>query len=180
MELDPVRSRFPDLLEQGLAMVRERAERGGLAVTLDVAPEVGVVWADELKLKQVVINLLTNAVKFTPDGGAVTVTARVEDDEVQVTVRDTGIGISAHEQRADLRGVPARRPARAVDRRGHRAGPDAVAPDRRAPRRAAVAGEPARRGQHVRFRAARRPRRRAGDRRARGQAATRGGRTSCW
>ena len=98
MELDPGPLSLPDLLEQGLAMVRERAERGGLAVTLDVAPDVGVVWADELKLKQVVINLLTNAVKFTPDGGAVEVTARVEDDEVQVTVRDTGIGISEHER----------------------------------------------------------------------------------
>ena len=98
MELDPGPLSLPDLLEQGLAMVRERAERGGLAVTLDVAPDVGVVWADELKLKQVVINLLTNAVKFTPDGGAVEVTARVEDDEVQVTVRDTGIGIAEHER----------------------------------------------------------------------------------
>ena len=93
MELDPGALSFPELLEQGLAMVRERAQRGGLAITLDVAPEVGVVWADELKLKQVVINLLSNAVKFTPDGGAVTVTARVAGDELRVTVRDTGIGI---------------------------------------------------------------------------------------
>ena len=58
------RALLPDLLEHGLAMVRERAARHRIAIALEVAPEVGVVWADELKLKQVVLNLLTNAVKF--------------------------------------------------------------------------------------------------------------------
>jgi CheY-like chemotaxis protein/anti-sigma regulatory factor (Ser/Thr protein kinase) len=79
-------------------MIRERAARHRIAVSLEIAPEVGVVWADELKLKQVVLNLLTNAVKFTPDGGAVDVRGDVEGDEVRVVVRDTGIGIPEAEQ----------------------------------------------------------------------------------
>ena len=71
MELERAPLSLPDLLEHGMAMVRERATRHRIAMSLDVAPQVGVVWADELKLKQVVLNLLTNAVKFTPDGGSV-------------------------------------------------------------------------------------------------------------
>ena len=95
MELEPAALSLPDLLEQGLAMVRERAARHGIAISLAVAPEVGVVWADEVKLKQVVLNLLSNAVKFTPDGGAVDVRASIAGDEAQVVVSDSGIGIDA-------------------------------------------------------------------------------------
>ncbi|HWM11965.1 MAG TPA: ATP-binding protein, partial [Solirubrobacteraceae bacterium] len=95
MELEPAALSLPDLLEQGLAMVRERAARHGIAISLEVAPEVGVVWADEVKLKQVVLNLLSNAVKFTPDGGAVDVRASIAGDEAQVVVSDSGIGIDA-------------------------------------------------------------------------------------
>ena len=63
-----------------------------------MAGDVGVVWADETKLKQVVVNLLTNAVKFTPSGGSVEVLARADGDEVVVTVRDTGVGIAREDQ----------------------------------------------------------------------------------
>jgi signal transduction histidine kinase/CheY-like chemotaxis protein len=93
MELEPGPLSLPDLLEHGLAMVRERAARHGIAISLVVAPEVGVIWADELKLKQVVLNLLTNAVKFTADGGSVAVSARIAGEDAEVVVRDTGIGI---------------------------------------------------------------------------------------
>jgi CheY-like chemotaxis protein len=98
MELEPAALSLPELLEQSLAMVRERAGRHGIALSLDVAPEVGVIWADELKLKQVVLNLLSNAVKFTPDGGSVDVRAEIAGDEAQVVVRDTGIGIAEVDQ----------------------------------------------------------------------------------
>jgi CheY-like chemotaxis protein len=87
-----------DLLHHGVAMVRERAERHGISLTLDVAPELGSVGGDELKLKQVVLNLLSNAVKFTPEGGSVSVTARMAGDEVHVSVADTGIGIAEEDR----------------------------------------------------------------------------------
>jgi signal transduction histidine kinase len=98
MELEPTELSLPELLEQGLALVRERAARQRLTVALDIASDVREVWADEIKLKQVVVNLLTNAVKFTPEGGRVSVAAVVAGGEVVVTVRDTGIGIAPEDQ----------------------------------------------------------------------------------
>ena len=61
-------------------------------------PDLGTVHGDELKLKQVVVNLVSNAVKFTPAGGSADVTAHVEDGDVVVSVRDTGVGIAEHER----------------------------------------------------------------------------------
>jgi signal transduction histidine kinase/CheY-like chemotaxis protein len=98
MELDLDAVALDELLERGVAMVRERAAGHGIAVTVDVEPELGVAHGDELKLRQVVVNLLSNAVKFTPDGGSVTVTARRAGNEAHVSVRDTGIGIAEGEQ----------------------------------------------------------------------------------
>ena len=98
MELDLDAVSLPDLIEHGVAMVRERAGEHGISLACDVDPALGTAHADELKLKQVIVNLLSNAVKFTPDGGAVTVTARRLATEAQVSVRDTGIGIAPVEQ----------------------------------------------------------------------------------
>jgi len=98
MELEPALLSLPALLEQGLALVRERAARQRVTVALTVADPVGEVWADEIKLKQVVVNLLTNAVKFTPVGGEIDVDAQVVGDEAVVSVRDTGVGIAAADQ----------------------------------------------------------------------------------
>jgi signal transduction histidine kinase/CheY-like chemotaxis protein len=98
MELDLDAVSIPELIEHGLAMVRERAVGHGISLAFKVDAEVDTAVADELKLKQVIVNLLSNAVKFTRDGGAVTVTALRVDDEVQVSVSDTGIGIATAEQ----------------------------------------------------------------------------------
>src|SRR5687768_15703611 len=98
MELERGPVSIPALLEHGVAMVRERATQHGITLELDLEPEVGTVHGDELKLKQVVLNLLTSAVKFTPDGGTVRVVAAQSGAEAVVTVADTGIGVPPEER----------------------------------------------------------------------------------
>jgi signal transduction histidine kinase len=95
MTLEPTEFSLQEALGHGLALVRERAARHGIRLGFEVAPEVGLVRADELRIKQVIVNLLSNAVKFTPDGGRVEVRARTEGSEVLVTVADTGTGVAA-------------------------------------------------------------------------------------
>ena len=93
MDLEYATFAVRDCLEYGLSLMRERAGQHGIELRLDLAPEVDVVEADELRLKQVVVNLLTNAVKFTPDGGHVVVAAEASDGELRVMVSDDGIGV---------------------------------------------------------------------------------------
>jgi signal transduction histidine kinase/CheY-like chemotaxis protein len=81
------------LLEEAVGMLRERATSHGISLRVDIDPAVGVVYSDHLRIKQVVLNLVTNAVKFTGDGGTVVVRARRTPADVEVTVTDTGIGI---------------------------------------------------------------------------------------
>jgi two-component system phosphate regulon sensor histidine kinase PhoR len=69
------------------------AERQGVALEVDVAERLPFVRGDEARLGQVLVNLLHNAVKFSPDGGRVRVRVRVEGDEVVTSVQDQGIGI---------------------------------------------------------------------------------------
>ena len=95
--LEPTEFSLQEALEHSLALVRERANRHGVRLHLDVAPDVGLVRADELRIKQVIVNLLSNAVKFTPDGGRVDVRAWA-DREVLVTVSDTGTGVAVEDR----------------------------------------------------------------------------------
>jgi signal transduction histidine kinase len=67
---------------------------------MDIDGALDEIVADERKFKQILLNLLTNAVKFTPDGGRVDVIARRVDDHLEVAVRDTGIGIAEGDQEA--------------------------------------------------------------------------------
>ena len=94
MELDVDTFSLVEALQNGVTMVRERAARHGIALSLDVAPGVDLVEADPRKVKQILFNLLSNAVKFTPDGGRVDVTAARANGDIVVAVKDTGIGIS--------------------------------------------------------------------------------------
>jgi signal transduction histidine kinase len=103
MELELSSFDLPELLDNCLMLVRERAARHGLALALEVQEGLGDWVADERKVKQVVINLLSNAVKFTPEGGNVSLRARRldaagESAAVEVAVVDTGVGIAAAEQ----------------------------------------------------------------------------------
>jgi signal transduction histidine kinase/ActR/RegA family two-component response regulator len=93
MVLEQTSFSIPLALESALSMVRERAATHAIALSLDLGPGVGEVEADELRFKQVVLNLVSNAVKFTPDGGAVAMSARRDGRDLVVAVRDTGPGI---------------------------------------------------------------------------------------
>ncbi|MDR7112203.1 signal transduction histidine kinase/ActR/RegA family two-component response regulator [Microbacterium trichothecenolyticum] len=94
MALEPSTFSLRSALEYGASMVRERAARHGIRLSIDVDADLDTVESDELRVKQVLVNLLSNAVKFTPDGGSVTVTARGSEHEIAVAVADTGIGIA--------------------------------------------------------------------------------------
>jgi signal transduction histidine kinase len=98
IELEVASFSLREALERGVVMVREPASRRGVAVALELAPDVDVVEGDERRLRQVVFNLLSNAVKFTPEGGSIVVASARVDGEVQVSVTDTGPGIAAEER----------------------------------------------------------------------------------
>jgi signal transduction histidine kinase/ActR/RegA family two-component response regulator len=98
MELEFTRVDVPAVLEYAVSTMRERAAAHGIDLRVEAGPEVGEVEVDELRLRQVVLNLVSNAVKFTPDGGAVVVGARETGGELHVSVEDTGVGIPAADQ----------------------------------------------------------------------------------
>lgn len=74
------------------AIVRERGHR----LTLRVAPDAGPLRGDPVRLAQVLVNLLTNAARYTDPGGEISLTADREGPAVVIRVRDTGVGIPAH------------------------------------------------------------------------------------
>jgi signal transduction histidine kinase len=105
MELDLSCFDLGLLLEHSATLVRERAQRHGLALELEVGDGLGEWVADARKVKQVVVNLLSNAVKFTPNGGSVSVRARHLNgidgragEWAEISVSDTGVGIAREDQ----------------------------------------------------------------------------------
>ncbi|MFN3536404.1 MAG: ATP-binding protein [Brevundimonas sp.] len=85
-----------EVCQDAIRLMRGRAQECGLKLTLE-APETPEIEADYRALKQVLLNLISNAVKFTPDGGSITVSANQTGDQIRVTVHDTGIGIAAED-----------------------------------------------------------------------------------
>jgi signal transduction histidine kinase len=100
MELDVSGFGAKEALEAALALVRERAQRQDVALSLEVDPQLGEVRADERKFKQILLNLLSNSIKFTPGGGRVSVRAGMNGAGLEIAVSDTGIGIPPEEQAA--------------------------------------------------------------------------------
>jgi signal transduction histidine kinase len=100
MELEVTTFHLPDAIENALLLIRERASRHGIKLDRVIDERLGDFSGDERKVKQVLVNLLSNAVKFTPEGGRITVEARLGDSAAIVSVVDTGIGIAKEDQEA--------------------------------------------------------------------------------
>src|SRR5262245_32997664 len=100
LELELTRFHLPTTIDNAVTLVRERATRHGISLEETVDGRIGDIVADERKIKQVLLNLLSNAAKFTPDGGRVDLTATSAEDVVTVAVSDTGIGIAPEDQAA--------------------------------------------------------------------------------
>ena len=81
-----------------LALARERARKQNLALNFDCPPDIGTLVGDERRLKQALFNLISNALKFTPPGGSVTLGARRAGGEVALIVSDTGVGVPKEDQ----------------------------------------------------------------------------------
>lgn len=77
---------------------RERARARGLELALDCPEDIGPLECDERRMTQALFNLLSNAFKFTPEGGVITLSAQHLGQEVLISVSDTGIGIPAQDQ----------------------------------------------------------------------------------
>jgi CheY-like chemotaxis protein/two-component sensor histidine kinase len=86
-------TRLADAIRAAIDAVEPLSAERGIRLTSDIAADIGIVRVDPGRLQQVVWNLLSNSVKFTPSGGRVSVTARRIGDLVQIEVADTGIGI---------------------------------------------------------------------------------------
>jgi signal transduction histidine kinase len=91
------------LVEACLGIVRERAAQGGVALRCDVPADLPALRVDIGKLRQVLINVLSNAVKFTLPGGSVSTAALIDaDGTLRLRVADTGIGMDEAEVRIAL------------------------------------------------------------------------------
>jgi two-component system phosphate regulon sensor histidine kinase PhoR len=86
-----------DIVYPAVDRLRLQAERAGLLLSVECAEDLPLVLADATRVQQVVVNLLHNAIKFTPSEGEVTVNVTRQDREVRFAISDTGIGIAAED-----------------------------------------------------------------------------------
>src|SRR5207237_93555 len=100
MELELSEFDLPNAIDNALIVVRERASRREITLGHSVDERLGPIRGDERKVKQVLLNLLSNALKFTPEGGRIDVRAAEHDGVAEIAVTDTGVGIAPEDQEA--------------------------------------------------------------------------------
>ena len=84
-----------DVINVAVNVMRPAAEARGITLHVQLSPSASVAWCDSVRIQQVVWNLVSNAVKFTPKGGRVDVTLSREKSSFQIQVKDNGQGISS-------------------------------------------------------------------------------------
>jgi signal transduction histidine kinase len=93
LEMQPVS--LPDLLATAVTRLQSQFDDKEVSLTLDIAPDLPDIQADPTRLVQVLLNLLGNALQYTPAGGRVTVSAWRQRQELFVSVKDSGVGLAA-------------------------------------------------------------------------------------
>jgi len=103
MDLSDDEIEVPSLVKSCLRFVNDRAKKSGVQLVSDLSPALPLLRGDELRLKQILINLLSNSVKFTPEGGQIMIEATEEEGgRVTFKVSDSGIGIPREKLRTVL------------------------------------------------------------------------------
>jgi cell cycle sensor histidine kinase DivJ len=92
--ISPSQFDLEDLVNQARQLIAIQAERGEVTLAHAIQPEARRMLADKHAVMQILINLLSNGVKFTPKGGRVSVTAALASGGLEIAVSDTGVGIS--------------------------------------------------------------------------------------
>jgi signal transduction histidine kinase len=89
--------RLDEILKEITALMNEKAEEQGIALQLELGPDLPMIQADPRSMEEVLTNLVSNAINYSPDGGTVTVSALSHGEYLEVRVTDTGIGIAQEE-----------------------------------------------------------------------------------
>jgi signal transduction histidine kinase len=97
LELGPCS--FQEIADATLAMMNTQFQKKSLHVESQISSELPPIMVDRRKIKQILINLFSNAIKYTPEGGHIQVSADSVGDKVRITVSDTGVGIAEEEQK---------------------------------------------------------------------------------
>jgi PAS domain S-box-containing protein len=98
LKLDAEPLHMHDLVSEVITSLQPQIEAKEINLTVEVPPELPKVWGDHTRVIQILTNLITNAYKYTPEKGQITISTQWIDDSVQVDVADTGIGISPQDQ----------------------------------------------------------------------------------
>ncbi len=96
MSLEPKDIKIRHIIGNSVIMIKEKAFKHNIKIEQKISDQVDEqkFIADERKLKQIMYNLLSNAVKFTPDGGKIAISCQIKNNNMQISIADTGIGLS--------------------------------------------------------------------------------------
>jgi PAS domain S-box-containing protein len=98
LELDETNFDIEKVISDAVRLTAERAGSVGLVVSEKIAPDLPLVHADERQIKQIIINLISNAIKFTDPGGQIIIAAAlIDSQEIEIYIKDSGVGISAED-----------------------------------------------------------------------------------
>jgi signal transduction histidine kinase len=98
LKLEPRPIALAQLIDETVMSLRPRIDEKGHQLYIELTHPLGELYADPTRVSQVLTNLLTNAVKYTPSGGSIWVRARREGQSIRVEVQDSGIGIAPEDQ----------------------------------------------------------------------------------